>query len=155
MSSGKWRPSCLGLNVSMRLDCTKHNSPLLSGSSRFSRTSRASVPSSIKSSFVITPMVLAPWGSTSLAILRASEFAISEFAGDTARMRQLSREMNSNNMARICISISAGWSPTGTLVIPGRSIRVKLSTEILIMLYHIDGLWQDCSNSIALAMELL
>lgn len=37
----------------------KHK-PLRSGSSLFSRTSRASVPSSIRSSLVITPMVLRP-----------------------------------------------------------------------------------------------
>lgn len=36
------------------------NAPLRSGSSLFSRTSRASVPSSIKSSLVITPIVLRP-----------------------------------------------------------------------------------------------
>src|ERR1700733_6816322 len=34
--------------------------PLLSGRSRFSRISRASVPSSIRSSFVITPIVRNP-----------------------------------------------------------------------------------------------
>lgn len=38
-------------------------SPLLSGSSLFSRISLASVPSSIRSSLVITPMVLIPTGS--------------------------------------------------------------------------------------------
>lgn len=37
-------------------------SPLLSGSSLFSRISLASVPSSIRSSLVITPMVLIPTG---------------------------------------------------------------------------------------------
>lgn len=36
------------------------NTPLRSGSSLFSSTSRASVPSSIKSSLVITPIVLRP-----------------------------------------------------------------------------------------------
>lgn len=70
-----------------------------------------------------------PEGSTSLAIFRASEFAKSELAGETARTRQFSLETNSMTIPRICTSISAGWSPTGTLVIPGRSIRVKFNTE--------------------------
>lgn len=127
--------------------------PLLRGKSLFSRMSRASVPSSIKSSLVMTPIVLVPeksevpnwhnisadqsmheqhgtlpWGSTSLAILRASELARSVLAGETARMRQLSLLMNSKSMLRIWISMSGGWSPTATLVIPGKSIRVKFST---------------------------
>ena len=38
--------------------------PLRSGSSLFSRTSRASVPSSIRSSLVMTPMVLRPTSQT-------------------------------------------------------------------------------------------
>ena len=58
-----------------------------------------------------------------------SELARSAFAGEIARMRQLSLLMNSNNMFRIWISMSGGWSPTGTFVIPGRSINVKLRTE--------------------------
>ena len=70
-----------------------------------------------------------PCGSTSLAILSASELARSELAGDTARMRQLSLVMNSQSIPRICISISTGWSPTGTLVIPGKSISVRFNTE--------------------------
>jgi len=50
-------------------------------------------------------------------------------AGDTARIRQFSLDMNSNIMALIWNSMSAGWSPTGTLVIPGKSTRVRLSTD--------------------------
>lgn len=69
-----------------------------------------------------------PCGSTSFASLRASELARSVLAGVTARIRQLSLVMNCIIMSLICCSMSAGWSPTGTLVIPGRSIRVKLST---------------------------
>jgi hypothetical protein len=38
------------------------------------------VPLSIKSNFVQTPMVRSPAGSTSFAIFNASEFARSEFA---------------------------------------------------------------------------
>uniref|UniRef100_A0A915KTI6 Uncharacterized protein n=1 Tax=Romanomermis culicivorax TaxID=13658 RepID=A0A915KTI6_ROMCU len=51
------------------------SSPLLKGSSLFSSTSLASVPSSIKSSLVNTPIVLNPAGSVSLANLRASDVA--------------------------------------------------------------------------------
>ena len=50
-------------------------------------------------------------------------------AGVTARMRLLSRAMNCRIMSRIWNSMSCGWSPTGTLVIPGRSISVRFSTE--------------------------
>lgn len=69
-----------------------------------------------------------PWGSTSLASFSASEFARSVLAGVTAKIRQLSREMNCIIISRIWCSISMGWSPTGTLVIPGRSIRVRFNT---------------------------
>lgn len=41
-------------------DCSEHSIPLRKGSTLFSRTSLASVPSSIKSSLVMTPMVLWP-----------------------------------------------------------------------------------------------
>ena len=69
-----------------------------------------------------------PWGSTSFASLRASELARSVLAGVTARIRQLSLVMNCIIMSLICCSMSTGWSPTGTLVIPGRSMRVRFST---------------------------
>lgn len=72
--------------------------------------------------------LLLPCGSTSLASLRASELAKSVLAGVTARTRQFSLVMNCIIMSLICCSMSAGWSPTGTLVMPGRSMRVKLST---------------------------
>ena len=141
------------------LGCAKMNKPRLRGRSRFSRISRASVPSSIRSNFVITPIVLnpeltinshhriksltqidndignvdanshhKPCGSTSLEILSASELARSVLAGDMAKMRQFSLLMNSSSMLRIWISMSGGWSPTATFVIPGRSIRVRLRT---------------------------
>lgn len=69
-----------------------------------------------------------PWGSTSLAILRASELARSMLAGVTARTRLLSRLMNCRIMSLIWYSMSGGWSPTGTLVMPGRSMRVRFNT---------------------------
>lgn len=64
-----------------------------------------------------------------MASLRASELAKSMLAGVTARMRLLSRLMNCKIMSLIWYSMSGGWSPTGTLVMPGRSMRVKFNTE--------------------------
>ncbi len=49
------------------------------------RTSWALVPLSIRSSLVQTPMVRLPSESTSLAICSESEFAMSTFAGETAK----------------------------------------------------------------------
>ena len=69
-----------------------------------------------------------PSGSTDLARLSASEVARSVLAGVTARMRQVSLEMNCMIMSLICASMSTGWSPTGILVRPGRSISVMFST---------------------------
>ena len=69
-----------------------------------------------------------PSGSTILATWSASELAKSVLAGVTARIRHVSFEMNISNMSLICCSISAGWSPTGTFVSPGRSISVMFKT---------------------------
>mmetsp|Transcript_43927 Transcript_43927/g.139975 ORF Transcript_43927/g.139975 Transcript_43927/m.139975 type:complete len:251 (-) Transcript_43927:118-870(-) len=80
------------------------------------------------SSLVITPMVRSPRGSAARAMLRASELARSTLAGETARMMQLPTCMYVLIMRRICSSMSLGWSPTGTLVMPGRSTRVMVST---------------------------
>lgn len=63
-----------------------------------------------------------------MAILRASELARSMLAGVTARMRLLSRLMNCRIISLIWYSMSGGWSPTGTLVMPGRSMRVRFNT---------------------------
>ncbi|TNN81485.1 hypothetical protein EYF80_008257 [Liparis tanakae] len=51
-----------------------------------------------------------------------AELARSQLAGVTARIKQLSLVMNCMIMSRICCSMSTGWSPTGTFVIPG-SVR--------------------------------
>lgn len=90
------------------------------------------------STFYISPSLLIsfpchhalalPCGSTSFASLRASELARSVLAGVTAKIKQLSLVMNCRIMSLICCSMSTGWSPTGTLVIPGRSMRVRFST---------------------------
>ena len=37
--------------------------------------------------------------------------------------------MNFSTISRICHSMSAGWSPTGIFVNPGRSTNVKLSAS--------------------------
>ncbi len=70
-----------------------------------------------------------PSGSTCLAICRASEVAKSVFAGVTAKIRQVSLVINWNNISLIWASMSAGWSPTGTFVNPGRSINVIFNTK--------------------------
>lgn len=90
---------------------------------------------SVAESLFLPPPILpavalaSPWGSTSFDSFRASELARSVLAGVTAKIRQLSLVMNCMIISRICCSMSAGWSPTGTLVIPGKSMRVKLSTS--------------------------
>lgn len=87
---------------------------------------RVSTPSLGMGSVRTQPFL--PCGSTSLAILSASELAKSMLAGVTARMRLLSLLMNCRIMSLIWYSMSCGWSPTGTLVIPGRSMRVRFNT---------------------------
>ena len=74
-------------------------------------------------------LLLLPSGSTDLAKLSASEVAKSVLAGVTARMRQVSLVMNCMIMSLIWASMSTGWSPTGILVRPGRSISVMFKTE--------------------------
>lgn len=70
-----------------------------------------------------------PSGSTSLASLRASLFAKSVFAGVTANIRQFSLLINWKIIALIWASMSGGWSPIGTFVRPGKSIKVKFRTK--------------------------
>lgn len=91
----------------------------------------ASVPLSIISSFVKTPIVLSPWISTSLANFNASDVAKSEGAynhdyyntdddhdtGWTANITAFDCEMNPRTIFRMVASISTGWSPTGTLIL--------------------------------------
>jgi hypothetical protein len=82
----------------------------------------------IRSTFVKTPIVLVPSGSTSRAIFSPSEFAKSVFAAVTARMIHAGFWIYLRSISRICFSMSRGWSPTGTLVRPGRSTRVSVRT---------------------------
>ena len=55
--------------------------------------------------------------------------AKSELAGVTASMSVFSLVMNCMTMSLIWNSMSGGWSPTWTLVRPGRSTNVRLRTE--------------------------
>lgn len=55
-----------------------------------------------------------PSGSTSRATLSASEVAMSVFAAVTAKMMEFGLEMNLKISSLIWISMSLGWSPTGT-----------------------------------------
>ncbi|KAG9135454.1 hypothetical protein Leryth_007212 [Lithospermum erythrorhizon] len=67
-----------------------------------------------------------PSGSAIPAICRASEFAKSAFPGVTASIKQLGFLMRCIIKFLIRVSISEGWSPTGTLVIPGRSTKPSM-----------------------------
>lgn len=82
----------------------------------------------IKSTLVKTPIVRVPSGSTSRANFKPSELAKSVLAAVTARMMAFGFEIYFRSMSLICRSISRGWSPTGTLVRPGKSTRVKVKT---------------------------
>ena len=64
-----------------------------------------------------------------MASLSASEVERSVLAADTARMMELGLAMYLMHMSLTWASMSSGWSPTGTLVIPGRSTRVKVRTR--------------------------
>jgi len=55
-----------------------------------------------------------PSGSTSRAIFKASELAISMLAGVTARMMELGFPAYSSTIFLMSFSILVGWSPTGT-----------------------------------------
>eukprot|EP00890_Picochlorum_soloecismus_P001057 jgi/Picsp_1/1952/NSC_05418-R1_---NA--- len=81
------------------------------------------------SNFVRTPIVRIPVGSTFLAKSKASEDAKSWFAGDTARIMQVGELIYFRISFRSCLSISSGWSPTGTRVIPGKSTSVMVRTR--------------------------
>mmetsp|Transcript_11015 Transcript_11015/g.21820 ORF Transcript_11015/g.21820 Transcript_11015/m.21820 type:complete len:224 (+) Transcript_11015:955-1626(+) len=73
-------------------------------------------------------MVRSPLGSTARAIWIESLVAMSELAGVTERMMLLGLAVYFSTRSRICVSMSAGWSPTGTLVMPGRSTSVRSGT---------------------------
>ena len=68
-----------------------------------------------------------PSGSTIIAIY-ALEFDKSAFAGEPTRMMHVSCLIYDKIIVLIQDSISEGWSPTGTLFIPGNCTRVILRT---------------------------
>ena len=102
--------------------------PRRSGMILPARMSTTSVPVSIRSILVSTPIVLWPSGSTSLASFKPSELARSTLAAVTANMIALAFWICFRTISLICFSISLGWSPTGTFVRPGRSTRVRVRT---------------------------
>ena len=102
--------------------------PSRSGTTSFRMYASASVPRSMMSSLVMTPIVRLPSSSTSRESVSASLLARSELPGVTARMRHDGRLMYERIISRICFSMSAGWSPTGTRVMPGKSTSVIVST---------------------------
>ena len=53
---------------------------------------------------------------------------MSVLAADTARMMLLGLLMYVKHMSRMIFSISSGWSPIATFVMPGRSTKVKVNT---------------------------
>jgi len=55
-----------------------------------------------------------PSGSTSRAIFKASELAISMLAGVTARIIELGFPAYSTTIFLMSFSMLVGWSPTGT-----------------------------------------
>lgn len=69
-----------------------------------------------------------PSGSTSRASFKPSELAKSTLAAVTARIIAFGRTMYFKIISLICRSMSLGWPGMGTLVIPGKSTNVKLST---------------------------
>jgi len=82
----------------------------------------------MRSTLVRTPIVLVPSGSTSRAIFNPSELAKSVLAAVTAKMIHDGLVIYFINISLICLSISLGWSPTGTFVNPGRSTNVSVRT---------------------------
>ncbi|KAJ8301980.1 hypothetical protein KUTeg_020967 [Tegillarca granosa] len=66
--------------------------------------------------------------STSLASFSDSEVAKSVLAADTAKIIEFGLLMYCKHNSLIWSSMSSGWSPTATFVIPGRSTKVKLTT---------------------------
>ena len=84
----------------------------------------ALVPLSMISIFVITPIVLSPFGSHSLANFRPSEVDKSWLAGITQRIIVLG-SMQYLLAIYVVIFSTSFWPFTSILVIPGKSIIVK------------------------------
>mmetsp|Transcript_316 Transcript_316/g.1058 ORF Transcript_316/g.1058 Transcript_316/m.1058 type:complete len:336 (-) Transcript_316:474-1481(-) len=144
--------------ISRWLRQTTPTKPRRSGITRPRSTSMASVPRSMRSSLVRTPIVRSPSGSTSCASWSASLFVMSVLAADTARMMAEGLRMNSRHKSRTCSSMSAGWSPTGRRVMPGRSTSVRLRTlgeKILrVMGVELMPLFRPAIRSVSRAISL-
>ena len=85
----------------------------------------ALVPLSMISIFVITPIVLIPFGSSLRAVLIPSDVVISALAGTTQRIIVLESAQYLSTIVRVIYSIFSAWPAIGISVIPGKSIRVK------------------------------
>jgi hypothetical protein len=103
------------ISVNPSLSCTSFPSSIL----------LALVPLSIISIFVITPIVLIPFGSSSLAICKPSEVVISALAGRTQRMIVRGSPQYLAAMFFVTFSISGSYPAIGILVIPGKSTMVR------------------------------
>mmetsp|Transcript_5727 Transcript_5727/g.16370 ORF Transcript_5727/g.16370 Transcript_5727/m.16370 type:complete len:200 (+) Transcript_5727:1420-2019(+) len=128
--SSFWRAACM-LRLSLMSFCprlTTATHPFFSRTARPSSTSRASVPRSMMSSFVSTPMVRSPAGSTSRARCSASEVARSALAGVTARIMAFSPLMYVRAMFSKSCTMDFGCPSIGTFVRPGISTMVRLGT---------------------------
>ena len=90
------------------------------------KTSVASVPLSIRSSFVSTPSVRVELGSTSFATRTPSLVAMSALAADTATMTTFLLTMNFLAIVSMSKTVDAGWSAVATFVRPGMSTSVRL-----------------------------
>jgi len=80
------------------------------------------------SNYVITPNVLVPCGSTSLANFNDSLLAKSSFPLLTANINEFLFLMYGIIKSNIFLSMSLGYSPTGFLVIPGKSTNMRSTT---------------------------
>ena len=74
-------------------------------------------------------VVAVPSTSASFANLIASDVARSVLAALTARMIEFGLLMYDRHMSLMICSMSAGWSPTATFVMPGRSMRESVRTR--------------------------
>ena len=99
--------------------------PNLSGISSFNKAFLASVPASIISNLVNTPNVLEPVVSISFANFNPSDVAISLFAAMTHKIIVKGSSIYLVAIFLVISSIFLGWFPTGTLVTPGKSTRVR------------------------------
>jgi hypothetical protein len=91
----------------------------------------------IKSTFVKTPMVLEPSGSTSRAIFSPSELAKSVLAPVTARMMELGLVMNLRSMSRICRSMSFGCVTLQKCAGTGLGWYLITDRDLVVLLGHV------------------